>query len=387
MENNCAFVFAVCGAAEHIETLNFSIVPLLKRTKYKVYVVTDLSRNEGTIKCDNIIDVKTPEDFNNHQASIFLKTSLHKFLPSNVNYCYLDSDVLAIGNYVDEIFNEFVPPIRFGLDHCTANRFSLSAINCSCKKDFEYHQQNILRHADEFSNSTNEKVIALRREIDFFFKSLKKNIPLRIKYFLLFLIPAKKIKLNDKFFYYPNDKVFKDLDGLAFMRVYKLSRIVKQLGYKWNYLKREPLLQNGYCVWREECLHLHEEIKNKFNIDVTNKKFKHYNGGVFLFNNTSHAFLDYWHAITMEIFKDERWKTRDQGTLIATTWKFKMQKSKPLNNRWNLILDYNDAQLNFNKILQAHHQNDKKKAPQFLHVYHHFADRNWHVWNTIEEML
>jgi len=75
------FVFVVCGSNKHIETLNFSLSYLRYFTTNKIYVVTDLERNEQQIGNDNIIDVSTDKELDNHQASIFLKTSLHTISP------------------------------------------------------------------------------------------------------------------------------------------------------------------------------------------------------------------------------------------------------------------------------------------------------------------
>jgi hypothetical protein len=387
MSNNCAFVFAVCGTEEHINTLNFSLIPLLKRTKHPVYVVTDLGRNTGLINHFNIIDVKTPANFTNHQASIFLKTSLHKILPNGVNYCYIDSDVLAIGNYIDNIFDEFVAPIKFALDHCTSNYFSPIAMNCECTKEFDFHKNYIDENADEFAKSIDDTIIESREKLNKYFKGISKNYFLRFKLGLLFYFSINKVKVTENAFYHKQEKVYKDNNGLAFMRHYKLRKVAVKLGYGWNYWTHEPLTKDGVSTWKVQCTHLHKAIKTKFNIDIDDKKFHHYNGGVFLFNNSSHEFLDFWHNATLEIFKDAKWKTRDQGTLIATTWRFNRQKSKPLNSRWNYIIDFNNPKLNIQKIIEQHRENHVNKAPQFLHVYHHFQDYDWHVWNSIEQLL
>ncbi|MGM0650481.1 MAG: hypothetical protein ACQES1_08250, partial [Bacteroidota bacterium] len=74
------FVFVVCGSKEHIDKLNFSLKFLKHFSNKNIIVVTDLSRNEAKINHDNILDVSTPEYYNNHKASIYLKTSLHKRL-------------------------------------------------------------------------------------------------------------------------------------------------------------------------------------------------------------------------------------------------------------------------------------------------------------------
>ena len=96
MNQKNAYVFVVCGERKHIETLHFSLKSLKLVSQFPIWVVTDKKRNEIEIEHDNIIDVSTPEDFNHHQASIWLKTSLHRILPKGTTYCYLDSDVIAM---------------------------------------------------------------------------------------------------------------------------------------------------------------------------------------------------------------------------------------------------------------------------------------------------
>jgi len=54
--NKQCFVFVVCGAREHIDTLHFSIKALQQFSKKTIYVITDVSRNETPILYDNIIN-------------------------------------------------------------------------------------------------------------------------------------------------------------------------------------------------------------------------------------------------------------------------------------------------------------------------------------------
>lgn len=380
----CAFVFAVCGNSHYIDTLNFSLVPLLKRTKYPVIVVTDLTRNSGEINCEKIIHIETPKNFNNHQASIFLKTSLHKILPEDYSYCYLDSDILAIGNNVDLIFNDFITPIQFALDHCKMNVFSPNAINCNCEEQLKIHQNRLQFLTSEFEKSDNPKVNILRDEFEKYQINVRESIFLRLKYFLMFLLPLKVININYKFYYHRSEKKWKDASGLTFARKYIFSKIVKDAGYQWDKKNKEPRLKDGTSLKMLECNHLKDEILKKFSVKISNPTFSHYNGGVFLFNNKSHEFLDFWHKSTLEIFNDSRWKTRDQGTLIASTWKFGIQNNKTLNQRWNFIVDYNNDDINYLDVLK---KNDFTNGIQFLHVYHHFRDKDWAVWNSIEKIL
>jgi len=96
------------------------------------------------------------------------------------------------------------------------------------------------------------------------------------------------------------------------------------------------------CV-RGDCDHLREAIRQKFGVEVTDPDWQHWNGGVFLFDGESSDFLATWHAYTRAIFEDSYWKTRDQGTLIATVWKHNMQMQALLNSEFNHIVDANRA--------------------------------------------
>ncbi|MGQ9847868.1 MAG: hypothetical protein ACUVQP_10290, partial [Bacteroidales bacterium] len=131
--DDAAFVFVVCGAKAHIDTLHFSLEQLKKYSQHPIFVVTDSKRNEITIHHNNIIDVQTPSSYNHHQASIWLKTSLHKILPHDKTYCYLDTDVITLNEECNRVFNYYKPPITFAKDHTTLSYFSPYAVNCNCK--------------------------------------------------------------------------------------------------------------------------------------------------------------------------------------------------------------------------------------------------------------
>ena len=65
------FVFVVCGAKEHIETLHFSLAALQHFSKAGIVVVTDSSRNEIEVVHNNIIDIKTPAHFSHRGRKEF----------------------------------------------------------------------------------------------------------------------------------------------------------------------------------------------------------------------------------------------------------------------------------------------------------------------------
>lgn len=136
MAPDCAFVYAVCGAAVHMRTLHRSLAYLRGRTRWPIYVVTDLRRNEVPIEHAQIIDVRTPETLDHHQASIFLKTSLPRWLPPGRRYAYLDSDIIAATPSVDELFEHLQGPVSFASDltHLASRvrAFSPWAMRCAC---------------------------------------------------------------------------------------------------------------------------------------------------------------------------------------------------------------------------------------------------------------
>jgi hypothetical protein len=144
--NKNIFVFVVCGAAEHVETLHFSLKYLQHFSKNEIFVVTDSSRNEIAINHDQIIDVKVDEKYNHHQASIYLKTGLNKFLPEGNNYCYLDTDVIAVSENCDLIFNEYIAPITFAPDHCKIRNFSSYAVQCNCTEEWDKNKAIFYEH-------------------------------------------------------------------------------------------------------------------------------------------------------------------------------------------------------------------------------------------------
>ena len=67
------FVFVVCGTREHIDSLHFSLTALNKFSHTKVVIVTDPSRNEIPVLHGEVIAISTPQEYNHHQASIYLK--------------------------------------------------------------------------------------------------------------------------------------------------------------------------------------------------------------------------------------------------------------------------------------------------------------------------
>lgn len=387
------FVFVVCGERAHIDTLHFSLRALMRFSKKEILVVTDSARNEIPVKHNSIIDIRTPVHLNHHQASIFLKTGLYQFLPPDNNYCYLDSDVVALSNKVDEVFEHFVSPITFCADHCCINAFSPSAINCNCRNAFDHDNQRIEHYSDEFNDNVLPVINYIdkcREEINELViqsKKAKWNYALRT---LFYCIPTTFYVLNAR--YKMNKKTGRWYDDKGTLLWYphkdNILYTEEKTGFRFNRKTKEWFRNNGESLGKLGCNHLVELINKKFGVAISLVNWRHWNGGVFLFNAMSKSFMQKWHYDTLEIFSDSNWKTRDQGTLAANTWRFGLEHNATLPVEFNFIADYNKSSLkyagNFNFVTG---KSNKVVRPYFIHIYHHWGDGQWSLWRDVREHI
>ena len=474
-----SFVFVVCGAKEHIDTLNFSLKALRQYADLPILVVTDLSRNEVEIEhpTESVIDVRVNEEYNHHQASIYLKTGLHRFLPMENNlYCYLDTDVVALKADVSKVFNQYTSPITFATDHCKMNRFSPYAIHCDCSQMPDELQGLIDRYALEFQHlMKNQKIVdqalnewrifkkqfPLEQAKNEWFDGLLKNRPeLQTKRAQLLKLtspqlPRHRLLYNYLFRVFPNYrrpfgiKQWKDPEGnLLLDEGPDYYRFMKEKGFfhdsktnQWTdstgraslelpktydeffanrnlcynskeeawYTPSGKLLlpnitklierkspywydattdtwydQNNNRVFVNECNHLYDAIKKDFKVDVKQSTWQHWNGGVFLFSKESIPFLDTWHELSLEAFGLPDWKTRDQGTLIATVWKYGLEDQTTLPVRFNFIADYYHPTMTYvGDLVFLLKVAEPTISPSLIHIYHHWGDKNWAVWRDV----
>ena len=381
------FVFVVCGAQEHIDTLHFSLEYLKKYSENEILVLTDSSRNEIAIEHDKVIDITTPQDFNHHQAIIYLKTGIHKFLPQGNNYCYLDTDIIALNNEVDLIFNEYTTPITFAPDHCKVNKFSPYAVFCGCSEKWENKRERFetasIKH-DRNRQINKPSTLERQKKLLAHFETLKTNLMQKIITAVRYTLSIGKFHLNQNFYFDKKERTWVDkLNNEAVLFEVPVKKIEQETGFKYSKWTQKWIDENGNDIWQDECTHLPEFIQNKFEINVTNN-WQHWNGGVFLFNDESHEFLNTWHNKTMEIFKDDKWRTRDQGTLIATANEFKLQNHPTLAKKWNFIADYYKNSIDFkeNGLFTDDNWKTNQKV-NFVHIYHHWADETWSLWNWV----
>lgn len=150
-QKTCRWVFVVCGPELHVLTLATAVRHLRPLTDLEIWVVTDSSRNVRPIDVvgvDHVVDVRAPEHFDDHQASIWLKTGVHRHLPAG-EWCYLDSDIIAVRPGMEAVFDEPRGPVAFASDlTISANqvdRFSPWAMTCECSGHGDTHSCSHLR--------------------------------------------------------------------------------------------------------------------------------------------------------------------------------------------------------------------------------------------------
>ena len=387
------FVFVVCGAKEHLDTLHFSLRYLKHFSKNEIIVVTDALRNAIPVEHENVVDVKTPEHYTNHQASIYLKTGLNKFLPKGFTYCYLDTDVVALSDDCDNIFKQKQGPVTFAADHCRMPQFSLSAVNCDCA---EHNNERIaeieaLKKKYDPRSKWRDPIIQEKREkLLERFEIMRRN---KIGYLytsLRFNLARKKFKLDDDTFYDRKERAWHDKEGNVVIPYDEnmITDIERNSGWRWNVETQRWIDADGKDVYNLACPHLAEYILKRFAIEVRDKNFQHWNGGVFLFDDASEDFMSAWFDKTMQIFEWPEWKTRDQGTLIATVWQFGLQSNPLLPKKFNFISDWNNIDIMVDE--DGKFTDDAfatSLRPALIHIYHNFGRRGWGVWDYVSGLL
>jgi len=382
------FVFVVCGSKEHIDTLHFSLEYLRHFSKNKIFVLTDSSRNEIQIQHSEIIDVKTPKGYTNHQASIYLKTGIHQFVPKGNLYCYLDTDVIAVDSNCNQIFNQFIPPIIFAQDHCKVKAFSPYAINCGCFQKCETERNSffeILSKQDKNHQLKDQKTKHKRKKLDQKIAVIQNSFLSKIIYALRYYLSFPKFWLSKDVYYNKKKRTWHSVDGNIIKYEIDVKSLAKETNLKYTLWFNRWKNKKGEDIFNLNCNHLIETIFETFNIEIPEKNWQHWNGGVFLFNENSSAFLDEWHRKTLEIFDNDKWKTRDQGTLIANVWEFGLQKQPTLSKEWNFIADFHNNSLAISRETNTLSDDlfETTHHPKFVHVFHEWGNNDWEIWEWI----
>jgi hypothetical protein len=340
MEKPRAFVFAVCGSAQHIARFHQAAEILAIKTSHPIWVVTDVQRNELELQHDRILDVRIPATLDNHQASIFLKTSLYRHLPQGTIYCYLDTDVIALSSNCDLVFDAFHAPVTFAPDFVQMDIFSRFAVNCVCeaqlKKAFESHNLATERYAATLAKEYN----AACQEIDMLTEKNKRTMFQRIITWTKYhLSSSPYYVLNEAYKQEKSTDRWTGRDGVPLEEKYDRIRFLeREMGLPWDAAQQYFIL-NGAPLGSYTCQHLNNAIAQKFGIDSIPYNWQHWNGGVFLFDESAYSFMEFWHNASLAIMEDNAWKVRDQGTLAATAWHFGLQQHAMLDIKFNRIID------------------------------------------------
>lgn len=395
-----AFVYAVCGNNEHIETLNVSLQFFKKFSKSAIFVITDSSRNNIAIQHDKIIDIKTDIELDHHQASIFLKTTLPRYLDmEDAVYCYVDSDVLAISDDVDTIFAERFQTIGFCPDNISFDYFSPYAMNCECLDIFSSNKKRLENAINDYNivhqkwenDCNNTEGIRLEKRINEIKTEKFKNLFSIIRYTIQKSTPYFKTVRIGKYSQRKTDKSWYNKKGEKVLYpIEKYENYISRItGFNFNSQNNYWTLPGSqYDVTKPRCVHLHDAISKEFSVNIHPENWQHPNGGVFLFNKFSIDFLERWHSLTLEIFAKSAWKTRDQGTLATAFWEFNLQQNDLISEKYNYIIDYFCDNIDYDKDLGFSKNNFKTSIhPKMVHVFHRFGDKNWDIWNYITSLI
>lgn len=392
------FVFVVCGAKEYISELNFSLKFIRHFSKHPVLVLTDSRRNEIPIEHDNVIDVAVPEKWGNHQAHLYLETSLPKYVKPGDDdiYCYLDSDVVAISSAINDIFKEYIPPVRFAPDHCTIDYFSAGVMHCSCREKFALmeRQFHFLQSYFPSFDSADSNIASDRDELKRCFYRMKQN-PVSLKnraipYFIKrYLIRPQHIRISEKFVFDMSKRIWQNSDGDIVDYDYPYFK--KVLWERHNIRMKNDIWQNrqGMPLVPESphCDHLRRHIRKYYALDIPSG-WQHWNGGVFLFSKQAADFFDDWHRYTMlEIERGMIKSYDDQGTLAVCAWKHNLQNMELLPKVFNFITDSGDKNIGYDPDFGFTSDGYKTRIdPAFLHVYNEWGNSGWVIWQAVVEI-
>ncbi len=441
------FVFAVCGAAAQIETLHVALSHLRRFAESPIVVVTDARRNALPIAHDRVIDCETPPELSDAQAAIWLKTSLHRLLEPHHHYCYLDTDVLAARPGVDQVFMYRFGPVTFATDHCRMRYFSPWAVECGCLSARRLAQAEALNALIEPLDACPPELVEKRRRLQAQLEIYSRRYdspapelaarrdaverllartaghPWRRRAALLAVVwPQYGARLARRLWHGADAAqaaraVIDDALGTLpeFIRRetgfdWRLDErrgydeagrllltdvpfyVAAQSEFRFDEARGEWVDGEGERVFHGPCDHLREAIAEDFRIVVADPDWQHWNGGVFLFEGGADSpaapFLDSWHELTLASFELPRWKTRDQGTLIAAAWKHGMQDQATLPREFNFLADYHKPGLHFDA--DDGFSFDGRAGfvrPYLVHVYHHWGDRDWAVWRWLENLI
>lgn len=127
------FVLIGCGD-RYVARVNLALHYLKKATRTEIVVLR--AKSGVVVDHDQVIDCLPPSQFTNAQASVSLKTNVHRLLGDVPGHsCYLDSDVIPVRPLIDQIFQHHHGEISFARDHVDIDTLSKHIVSCHCIKE------------------------------------------------------------------------------------------------------------------------------------------------------------------------------------------------------------------------------------------------------------
>ncbi len=393
------YVFVACGAAQHLARLDRSRAILRRLTERPILVVTDARRNARPLGGpEPVLDVAIPSDRSDRQAAIELKTRLPEILDREGLWCYLDTDVVAADRGVDEIFSSFAAPVTFAENltraGATLRRFSPYAVDCPCRVEMERLDAFFARldelsalhraHRDlaGLSDPAFYRAMRFRGRRRFlawgrwwhgeatvrdaagelrFAQTWRAGQPERTVY----SFPGSPWRLvqsrpggAESRFEHRSGVVFRFRpdDGLRGGGYWEDERgdSFRELltGDAWWYRAGEARRRRGADpdgggdAWFDasgnllgECDHLAEALERDLGIAIPDRRWRAWNGGVFLFSRAARGFFAEWHRLCREIFDRPGWAARDQAALVGAAHRLELTGHPLLPRRFNRIVD------------------------------------------------
>ncbi|MEO7794252.1 MAG: hypothetical protein ABIV06_05710 [Thermoanaerobaculia bacterium] len=394
-----AFVFAVCGARPHFDRLAIAIAHHARHSRREILVVTDPARNRGVVPplpADQIVAAATDPGLTDAEAAIELKTGLATLLPAGRLYAYLDSDVLAIGDEVDTIFDAFVPPVTFAPDlpmrGASLRTFSSHAIDCECAGERQrltrffdrlddltalHRQHNDLAPLSDPALYSRAAFTGERRGGKWwrgeargasgdggirFEQRFEDGAPVGIVY--RFAGTAWRFEQlgGEGGIWHDGDGTMRwvtdagccdggywqDEAGDSFRRKPSPAgdeRLWFRAGAPRRRWQADPGSDAG-GAWVDAhgrelgaCDHLVDALERLFAITIADRQWVPWNGGVFLFTADAAGFFADWQTRCRTIFRTPGMRVRDQGALVASAWASALENHPRLPQRFNRIVD------------------------------------------------
>ncbi len=341
----------------------------------------------------------TPRELDDARAAIWLKTSVAE-IAENAGlgpgpHAYVDSDVVAVADDVDRIFERFAPPVTFGSDlpFAAANlrTFSSHAVECECAVERErlaryfrrldsltaFHREHgeLAALADpalyEGARFTGER--RRGRWHDgiaeggsaaggiHFRQRFANGEPVEIVYSFVdapwrLAKRGDASRLEDDAGWFRFDASPEEAGGGHWEdeRGDSLRRFATPGGERREWFRdgrprrtwRPDASSDAGGAWVDAagvelgvCDHLADRLESLFGTPIPRPDWVPWNGGVFLFDASAAPFLADWRSRCLRLFAEPGFRVRDQGALVSAAWARGLAEHPRLPPADNRIVD------------------------------------------------